>query len=154
MRHKMRALGNALLRNPDDVDDAMQDTFCRVWKSRDRLSECGNTPGFVLATMRNVCIDNIRSRASVAQVPIELMPDSEIKDDKDRDAIKDVYDDIVAIMSSQLSDTQRDIMRMRDVEGMAYSDIAGIMHMEETAVRVNLSRARKTVRNIYRKKYD
>lgn len=154
MRHKMRALGNALLKNPDDVDDAMQDTFCRIWKCRDKISECGNAGGFVLTTMRNVCIDSIRNRGSESQMPIELMPDSEIEDDRAEDAVKDVYDDVVAIISRALSDTQRNIMRMRDVDGMAYSDIARIMHMEETAVRVNLSRARKTVRNIYRKKYE
>lgn len=154
MRHKMRALGNALLKNPDDVDDAMQDTFCRIWKCRDKLSECGNANGFVLTTMRNVCIDSIRSRASEAQVPIELMPESEIEDDKAEGAVKEMYDDVMAIMRRELSDAQRSIMRMRDVDGMDYSDIARIMHMEETAVRVNLSRARKTVRNIYRKKYE
>ncbi len=154
LRHKMRALGNALLRNPDDVNDAMQDAFCRIWNDRDKIREDSNADGFVLTTMRNVCIDNIRCRGHAYNVSPELLLDSESEPDTDTDDADDVYADVMNIIQRELTETQRSIIRMRDIEGMAYRDIAEIMHMEETTVRMNLSRARKTVRNIYRYKNE
>jgi RNA polymerase sigma-70 factor (ECF subfamily) len=40
------------------------------------------------------------------------------------------------------------IMQLRDIEGYDFEEIAGILGMTENAIRVNLSRARKKVREI------
>lgn len=154
MRHKMMALGHAMLRDSDDVNDAMQDVFCRLWSYRENIADCDNANGLVLTTMRNVCIDNIRRRSYCSNVPVEYVADTEIEAEQSESDIDGMYADVMEIMNQSLTETQSRIMRLRDVEGMAYSDIAAIMGMEETAVRVNLSRARKTVRNIYRKRNE
>lgn len=154
MRHKMLALGHTLLRNSDDVNDAMQEVFCRLWCYRENIAESDNANGLVLTTMRNVCIDNIRRRSYSTNVPVESVADTEIEAEQSESDIDDMYADVMEIMNQSLTETQSRIMRMRDVEGLAYSDIAEIMGMEETTVRVNLSRARKTVKNIYRKRNE
>lgn len=130
MREKMLALGNSLLKNADDVNDAMQDTFCRVWSSRDRISECDNANGFVLMTMRNVCIDNIRGRKYTVEMPDELMPADEAADDRQENSGDEIYAVVSEIINHELSEIQRRIMRMRDVEGYSYAEIAKIMRME------------------------
>lgn len=154
MRHKMMALGHVMLRDTEDVNDAMQDAFCRIWNYRDNIVDGEDANGLVLTTMRNVCIDNIRSRAYAANVPIEAVADDEIETEPRAADADEMYADVIGIMKQSLTETQGRIMHMRDVEGMAYSDIAKIMHMEEAAVRMSLSRARKTVRNIYRKRNE
>ncbi len=155
MRHKLWMLGNALLKNADDVNDAMQDAFCRIWNNRDNIDDGDNPKGLVLTTMRNVCIDNIRSRAYAANISLECVPDEDIEEEQAESGTDDdMYADVISIMQRELTAAQCRIMHMRDVEGRSYADIANEMGMEEATVRVNLSRARKTVRNIYRNRYE
>ena len=45
-----------------------------------------------------------------------------------------------------LPDKQRIIIHLRDVEGYEFEEIARILESDETSVRVNLSRARKRVK--------
>jgi len=46
-----------------------------------------------------------------------------------------------------LPETQRQIITLRDVDGYELGEIAAIIGSEESTVRVNLSRARKAVRD-------
>jgi RNA polymerase sigma-70 factor (ECF subfamily) len=47
---------------------------------------------------------------------------------------------------NELPEQQKLIIQMRDVEEYDFEEIAKIMEMNETAIRVALSRARKTIR--------
>jgi RNA polymerase sigma-70 factor (ECF subfamily) len=52
-----------------------------------------------------------------------------------------------------LPETQKLVVQLRDVEGMEYEQIEKILEMKSTAVRVALSRARKTLREILLKNH-
>lgn len=47
---------------------------------------------------------------------------------------------------SELPEKQREIMHLRDIEECEMSEIALIVGTEEASIRMNLSRARKTIR--------
>ena len=49
---------------------------------------------------------------------------------------------------------QREVMHMHDIEGLDIDEIAECLSLTSVAVRVNLSRARAKVREIYYKKYQ
>lgn len=55
---------------------------------------------------------------------------------------------------ARLPDHQKVIMHMRDVEDYEYEQIAEVMGLNVNAVRVNLSRARKKVRDTILKMHD
>lgn len=57
-------------------------------------------------------------------------------------------------MMEDLPEQQRLILQLRDVEEYEFSEIAKIMDMNETAVRVALSRARKIIREQLVKKHN
>jgi RNA polymerase sigma-70 factor (ECF subfamily) len=52
----------------------------------------------------------------------------------------------VARIIERLPETQRMIIRLRDIEGYQPAEIAEILGCEPSAVRMNLSRARKKVK--------
>ena len=56
--------------------------------------------------------------------------------------------------NKELSTNQRAIIDMREMEGMEFDDIAARLGMQPAAVRVELSRARKRVREIYQKRKE
>ena len=52
----------------------------------------------------------------------------------------------VAKIINQLPEQQRMIIQLREVEQYEFEEIAKLLEMNETAIRVALSRARKTIR--------
>ena len=54
--------------------------------------------------------------------------------------------DWVAKIIEELPEQQKLIVQLRDIEEYEYDEIAKMLEMNNTAVRVNLSRARKTIR--------
>ena len=55
------------------------------------------------------------------------------------------------LIERELTPIQQEILQRRDYNGEEYASIAGDLGMQETAVRMQLSRARKTIREMYRK---
>ena len=55
---------------------------------------------------------------------------------------------------NQLPVQQRLILQMRDIEQYEFEEIAKILDMKESAIRVTLSRARKTVRDYMTEKHN
>jgi RNA polymerase sigma-70 factor (ECF subfamily) len=50
---------------------------------------------------------------------------------------------------AQLPEKQRTAMTLRDLEGKSYRDIADIMQVSEEQVKVNIFRARQTVKRLF-----
>ena len=62
---KVNGLALKVLRNQEMAEDALQETFLRVWRKADLFSENkGPLLPWLLAICRNICIDKIRARKS------------------------------------------------------------------------------------------
>ena len=149
IQSRMRAVGLSLLKHQDETDDAIQETFYRLCAHRDRINETASADSLALVIFRNICIDYLRKKRSLINInDISIYDEPEDSDTETEDSDK-VYDDVINIIKSELSPIQQQIIMMRDIENRPYGEIARILGMEEATVRVNLSRARKSVRNIY-----
>ena len=58
---------------------------------------------------------------------------------------------LVRQLISQLPEKQRSAMQLRDIEGKSYKDIADIMNITEEQVKVNIFRARQTIKKEFKK---
>jgi RNA polymerase sigma-70 factor (ECF subfamily) len=58
---------------------------------------------------------------------------------------------LVRQMISQLPEKQRSCMQLRDMEGKSYKDIATILDITEEQVKVNIFRARQTIREKFKR---
>ena len=58
---------------------------------------------------------------------------------------------LVKQLINQLPELQKNIMYLRDIEQLEYGEIAELTGLQINAIRVNLSRARKKVRDEYLK---
>jgi RNA polymerase sigma-70 factor (ECF subfamily) len=68
--------------------------------------------------------------------------------------LEERYRAVDKIVEECLTDLQRNVFRMKEYEGLGYSDIAKRLGIQETAVRMNLSRARKQIRMCYLKQQN
>jgi len=132
------------LQNEADAEDAVQETLLRLWKIRDQLDTVVNLKAFSSQTAKNICIDRLRA----AKEHTEAI-DSYLGTDNETPYSKAERNDMIAIVKKiieHLPELQRTIIQLRDVEGYELQEIADITGTQVGAVTVNLSRARKKVR--------
>ena len=147
LRNKLLHVAQSLLMDASDAEDAVQETYLRLWQVRGQLARHPNVSGFAMQTLKNLCIDRIRTRKEHVSLEYANYPD-ELKRPDLLIEQKDSTDNIRRIIAT-LPELQRRIMLMRDVEGYELKEIAEIIGSEVSAVTMNLSRARKKVRDLF-----
>lgn len=150
VKTQMTAMIGRMLNSREEAADIIQEAFCRLWPRRDVIGSKNEAAALATTTAKNICIDRIRSNARHSLVSIDEDRDtSEVTAaDKAMEA-REQYDIVTKIINERLSATQRKIMQMKEFEEMSYEEIAQSLGMEETAVRMAISRARKTIRELY-----
>ena len=144
-RYARMVHGVLLARVPvGEVDDLVQDVFMRALRRLSTLREAASFGAWLAAIARNVANDY--HRRSAPEEPLtDDAPDQEIQcemssGDQDRPATA-VLD---AVMS--LSETYRETLILRLVEGMTGPEIAARTGMTHGSVRVNLHRGMEQLR--------
>ncbi len=143
----MLSLAERITGNHDDAADAVQDAFVKLWQQRGRFESTSHAQGAGMMTVRTTSIDMARRNSRQADVPVEQAADTiDEVTDNDRSL---AYRQVRYIIDNDLSDNQRKIIDLRELQGMEFEDIANQMNMTAANVRVELSRARRRVREIY-----
>jgi RNA polymerase sigma-70 factor (ECF subfamily) len=152
MRQRLQQTAARLLGSRYDADDALQDFFVKLWSRRDSADSQLNDA--VMATMmRNQCIDTLRLKARKGiEVDIDELRNVAGEAESESESSESLYNDVQHIINANLSDLQREILMMHDMQGREYDDIATELKMSIDAVRANVSRARGTIRKIYRER--
>lgn len=148
LRNKLLNYARKLTDEPEDAEDAVQEVLLKLWNKRLELEQYRSIEAFAMTLTHNICIDMWRCKrndtlsldivqaASPTGTPERLL---EIKDE-----IRLMHEII-----DSLPNLQRTIMRMKDIEGYETDEIAEITGCGPEAIRSNLSRARKKVRDVY-----
>ncbi|MDR3339238.1 MAG: sigma-70 family RNA polymerase sigma factor [Candidatus Symbiothrix sp.] len=137
------------LQQEEDAEDVVQETLLRLWKVREQLDTVVNPNGFAVQTAKNICIDRLRLQKEKTEIDdFYLGADNETPytqlERKDATTL-------VKKIIEHLPELQQVIIRMRDIEGYELQEIADITGTQVNAVTVNLSRARKKVREEFGK---
>ncbi|GHV57406.1 DNA-directed RNA polymerase sigma-70 factor [Bacteroidia bacterium] len=144
LRQKLFITAFRLMQNEEDAEDAVQETLLRMWNMREQLDTIVNPGAFAMQTVKNICIDRLRTRkeqANVADFPFETGSETPYLQAERNDTVA-----IVRQIIEHLPELQKIIIRMRDIEGYELQEIADITQTQVSAVTMNLSRARKKVR--------
>lgn len=150
MRYRLQKLSASITGNDEDAEDALQDAFERLWTKVPQPADTEQAAALMATTVRNLSIDRVRRRLTR---PTEELDDARLSvpDDTDEAAreAERKFQTVQRIMEQRLSAQQRTVLQMRDYEGRSYADIASTLQVQEATVRMQLSRARKTVRETY-----
>jgi RNA polymerase sigma-70 factor (ECF subfamily) len=144
LRQKLLITALRLMQNEEDAEDAVQETLLRMWNIRQEMDTVVNPAAFAMQTLKNICIDRLRTRREQADIEDSLMVES--FETPYRQMERNDMAGIVSRIIESLPELQKIIIRMRDIEGYELQEIAGIVQIHVSAVRMNLSRARKRVR--------
>jgi len=147
LSNKLLRFALQILQNEEEARDVLQDIILKLWQKREELGKVENLDAFAMRMIRNRCLDVIRSRRTVSLEVVKKhsLPDEE-SSETDHLEITETTGLIKRIIA-ELPDIQRTIMHLRDIEQLDYDEIAEATEMNVNAIRVNLSRARKKVRD-------
>jgi len=152
-KDKMYRLAKRLLVSNEEAEDATQEILLKLWTNKAKIATYKNTEAFAMTMTKNYCFDRLKSK----QAQNLRIVHNNYKDESTALQKQVEHQDSLAWVNKlmqQLPLQQRMIMQLRDIEQYEFSDIAKVLEMKETAVRVNLSRARKTIREQLIKKHD
>ncbi len=135
------------LRDEEQARDVVQDIFLRLWQKRDELAKVENIEAFAMRMVRNRCLDVIRMNRSVPVEESKLRVLREGKTDPDREMELSETAQMVRKAIANLPEIQQLVMWLRDIEQLEFEEIAALTDIDVNALRVNLSRARKKVRD-------
>ena len=154
MRKGFLRLASRFLPNEEDASDALQDAFCRLWPKRNQIHSSQEAEALAVTTIRNLCIDQIR-KEKMDVVELDAERDSKPSETiEERLAKEELFLEVEEIINRQLSPIQRQILREKEYEGKSIEEIADGLQWQPTAVRMQLSRARKTIRECYQKRHS
>lgn len=143
LRDKLHRSALGFLKNDEDARDALQDTFFNLWRDGGAETET-EARNKLFAVLRIICIDRLRK------------PKTYPLDETDTDSLKvkafsfEDMDKYESLLTSGLTDIQRHIYSLVTHDGMEYDTIAETLGMSVEAVRMNMSRARKKIRDNYK----
>jgi RNA polymerase sigma-70 factor (ECF subfamily) len=142
---RMKNLARNVLGNPSDAEDAVQEAFLKVQRS---IASFRGQSSFVTWTYRiliNTCYDARRSRLrkrEVANDDSEETPRHEPRAPGAHPALRMALERALA----KLTQHQRDVFLLYEVEGFRHAEIAGMLEMTETASKNTLFQAKKNLR--------
>ena len=148
LRKKFLRIAMHILPDEDDAADALQDAFCRLWPRRDSIDSEAEAEALTTTTLRNICIDNVRKHR-INTVPIDEEHDR--CEESNGNEQEERYIEVKKIIENGLTPQQKEIIELKEIEGYTIEEIAMTLSSTESAVRMNLSRARKRIRECYRK---
>ena len=152
-KDKLFRLAKRLLVSTEEAEDATQEVLLKLWNKNENLSNYNSLEAFAMTMTKNYCLDQLKSkRAGNMKLVHDNYNNREpslLQKLEDKDSL-----DWVEKVINQLPEQQRMIIQMRDIEQYEFEEIAKILDMNETAIRVALSRARKTIREFMLKTHD
>ena len=158
-RDDIMPLGDGLYRmalrlqlSRQEAEDVVQETMLRLWQRRLQWADMQNIEAFAMTVCRNLSLDILRRHARRADTSADSLADvPDTAPHASPELLAESHDrmETVRQLIAQLPEKQRTAMTLRDLEGKSYRDIAEIMQVSEEQVKVNIFRARQTVKRLF-----
>jgi RNA polymerase sigma factor (sigma-70 family) len=147
LKNKLFRFARRMLDHTEEAEDIVQEVFIKLWNRRDKLDEYRSVEALAMITTKNLCLDKIKTK----RYPVENMENHRQFIENMPAETKVDYSDLIRGIHAAmklLPEQQQMILHLRDIEGYEFEEIAEIVDMNENAIRVALSRARKRIREL------
>jgi len=148
MKDKLFRFAFRLLQNVQEAEDAVQDVMAGIWAKRDQWGEWKSIEAYCMTATRNNCLDRIRKRRVV---PVQEEKAGQVSS-PDRDPYEKMMDKQMIQRIRQcmdvLPENQQQVVRLREMEGFSYNEIAEVLDMTLDQVKVNLFRGRNAIKKL------
>ena len=152
-KDKVFRLAKRLLVSREEAEDATQELLFKLWRNKEKLSGYKNVEAFAMTMTKNYCYDRLKSKQASN---LTLVHSNYKEKDTSLDKKVEHNDSVSQVhkLIENLPKQQKIIIQLRDIEQYDFDEICKMVDMKPTAVRVALSRARKTIREELIKKHN
>ncbi|PUB30113.1 RNA polymerase ECF family sigma subunit [Promicromonospora sp. AC04] len=153
-RPRLRAVAYRMLGNPDDADDALQETWLRLNRTGD--AGIDNLAAWLTTVTGRICLDMLRSRSTRREDPLPSgRPDDAAPEILDEDGpdpareaeLADVVGVAMQIVLESLDPAERLAFVLHDLFAVPYEQIAPVLGRSVAAARQLASRGRRRVQS-------
>jgi RNA polymerase sigma-70 factor (ECF subfamily) len=145
-KNKLFRFAFRILESHEEAEDVVQDVMIKMWDKRADLPNYQNVEAWCMRLTKNLSLDKLKSKhrqthrqnVEIDVASFLLNPDRELE-------LNDTVSHIEKMMN-ELPEKQKMVMQLRDIEGYSYQEIADVMEISMSQVKVNLFRARDKVR--------
>jgi RNA polymerase sigma-70 factor (ECF subfamily) len=148
IREKLFHIAQRILVEEQEAEDAVQEVLLKLWRMRDSLHKYDSTTAFATAVTKNHCLDRLKVKNRLDSLDDSYNtqagndnPYLQLERKNTEEVLQKIIENLPAL--------QQAIIKMKDMEDYEVEEIAEITGTKIEAVRVNLSRARKKVREEY-----
>ena len=143
LKNELFRLALRITQNHAEAEDVVQETMMKVWNRREEWEKIES-----MEACRNLALDKLRrmdNQALTLDISIDPTDPSHYSNPEEQAVMNDRIQ-LVRKLINQLPEKQRSCMQLRDIEGKSYRDIATILDITEQQVKVNIFRARQTIK--------
>lgn len=133
-----------ILCNEQDVQDAIQDTFCRYLEKKPDFRDEEHEKAWLIRVATNICRDMIRFRIRHPKVSIDELENS-LAAPEQKETLKELL---------ELPVKQKTAIYLHYVEGYQIREVADIMGTTEGAVKMQLQRGKQQIRLSWMEAYN
>ncbi len=130
------------LQSREDAEDVVQEVFCKYYAKAPAFRDATHEKAWFLRVTVNQCHDHLRHRNQRIYTPLheieEIAASTGIQDETALDVMQ---------MLSLLPEQYRIVVILHYLEGFSVEEVAGILSMGKSAVKMRLARARKLLQD-------
>ena len=130
-------------KDSDNAKEAVQEVFVRLWENRQTLKLHGSLKSYLLKSVQNYCLDEIRRRIVREQFTHEMdMQSLYVNETEDYILYTDLLNQL-DILLAQMPDEVAQTFRLNRFEGLKYQEIAVLLNVSVRTVESRISKALK-----------
>ena len=144
VKDKLYRFALRFLRNEDEAQDVVQEVLIKAWHQGDELR---NAEAWCMRLTRNLSLNKLKSghRSRTEGLPEDDRYASHTASPYAQTETQDAMAHVRELLQ-KLPMKQQHVLELRDVEGYSYQEISETLEMDLNQVKVNLFRARQTLR--------
>jgi len=144
-KDKVFRLAKRLLVSVEEAEDATQELYMKLWKNKKQIQNYKNVEAFAMTMTKNYCFDRLKSKQASNLTLVHSNYEEKGTSLQRKIELNDSVSKVHQLIDN-LPEQQRLIIQLRDIEQYEFDEIAKLLNMKPTAIRVALSRARKTIK--------
>ena len=144
-------------RNSEDAMDLTQEIFIKVYKNLNTFQEKGRLSTWIYRIATNACLDFVRKKQKYRVVSLTEedydgnestmeLPDSSMEPEELY--LRQEQTSAVSAALETLSPEYKQMIILRDIQGLSYEEIGNVLQMESGTVKSRIFRARDALRKV------
>lgn len=155
-RNKMYRFALSYMKSEEEAKDIVQEVLIKLWETRLDLEEVKNIEAWCMTLTRNKSLDALKragrqrnEKLEIYHEPAHSTNHSPLQVLTEKESVENVKR-----IADELPEKQKTAFTLREIQGYSYLEICEIMEISMSQVKVNIFRARNTIKDQLKNRYS